>query len=218
MKKLFGLFVCAAVAAGASANLISIKYLGTGSGDSSGVNVRINNSNKNVFAGQLRFNAPPLGSNVHMFCVDLLTSISVNQSFNVKMSSTKDNSNLGIVYAGRIFGKHFKDTFIGTTAQRNDKAAGLQLAIWEALYDQGATFNSTGGVFRVNSGATNNAMMWAQTYYSAITSSGYSARLLSADPARSGQNQLTVVPGPAAIALPFIWFGSALARRRRKSA
>ena len=78
-------------------------------------------------------------------------------------------------------------------------AAGLQVAIWEALYDS-SSFSLTGGNFRLN----NNSLVGAQatTYLTSLYSSDYATASATWLDTASGQDQIThAAPEPATLLL-----------------
>jgi hypothetical protein len=98
----------------------------------------------------------------------------------------------------------------------NAMAAGLQLAIWEVLYD--STYDLSSGAFRVASAST-DALNYGASYLQALTNagSGYAsakATWLDAN-AGAGQDQITQTPEPGTLALLATGFAGLAARRKR---
>lgn len=76
------------------------------------------------------------------FCVDLAHFVSVGQSFSINSYSTDSPTN-GLTNGGQV--AYLANTF-GALPLSNFQAAGLQIAIWSELYDNGNGFTS--GVFQ----------------------------------------------------------------------
>jgi hypothetical protein len=94
------------------------------------------------------------------------------------------------------------------TSGSNDQAAGLQLAIWQTLYNPGA--------FSVLS-APSAALTYASTYLASLGLNSSTAGYLDAA-AGKGQDQLFRVPEPLSLiptGLGFFLLGMALRRRTR---
>lgn len=198
-------FVAAALGAVAisSATPYDVKFKGTDLGKS--VSITFFGSTKNVFAGKLRFQAMPAGAQFLTVCADLAHSIYGGQIYKVE-NKFSAASPLGVQKAGNIVA----DKFAG--ANTADKAAALQVAVWEALYDGGSAPSFTSGNFCLN-GASSSFKSLAASYYSAISKSGNALYLKTTT--NTGQSQLTVVPEPAALAALAI--GAGLLIRRKKA-
>jgi hypothetical protein len=110
--------------------------------EGAGANVTITYTNSSMsgggytltgFAGQNNLSLNN-GSQFNGFCVDLSHFVSVGQSFKVNPSSTSNLTNgAQIAYLVNTF---------GSKKLTNAQAAGLQIAIWSELYDNGEGFAS----------------------------------------------------------------------------
>jgi hypothetical protein len=191
----------------AAASAGNLDFAGLGRGVS-GISVNGVATYGNVFAGELNWawlGAPPSGfeSSIYTYCVDLLHTVTDPQTVTVK--STDDlNSPNSTTSAGQkaawLFNTYASGIHqSGTGAQ----AAGLQIAIWEALYDTTAGLNS-GNVIFGGSGLTAAVITAANTYLVALYSSApYStaSALWLAPTGTTGQGQITNVAEPATLFL-----------------
>ena len=195
------IFSAMIAAVSSSASLYDVKFLGTGAGKS--VAITINGSNKTVFAGKLNFKKNPAGPTFQTVCADLGVSISGGAVYGV----TSSFSNVGtasVKKAGNIVGASFN------SANSNDDAAALQVAVWEALYDGASAPSFSSGNFKATLSTT--VKNKANAYYAKISQAG-NALYLKSTPSHAGQSQLTAVPEPAALA--GLGLGIALIVRRK---
>jgi hypothetical protein len=104
-------------------------------------------------------------------------------------------------------------------------AAGLQLAIWEVLYDDGLSLTSGAGFWAVTTGSyatTAAAIAAGSGYLTGLQDAGSayqtaSATVLDVAPGR-GQDQIIPTPEPGTLLLLGMGFaGAAAGRRRRKT-
>lgn len=182
---LFALSVSAA-----SAIAFPVVYQSSAAGSS--VGVEFFGNHRNVFAGKLRFKDATTNATFLTVCADLANTISGGQAYSVDPSNT-NSAAAGISAAGNIVSAHF------ASANSNDDATALQLAVWEAIYDyNGSTAPAfAGGNF--GAAASAGILAKAAQYYASVATPG-NATYLKANPSNSGQSQLTAVPEPAALA------------------
>lgn len=204
MKKTV-IFAAIIAAASANASLFDMKFVGTGAGQ--GVGIVFNGSNKNVFAGKLNFKKMPSGPTFSSVCADLGNLITNGQTYGVNSKlSTADSA--AVKKAGNIVAANF------TSANSNENAAALQVAVWEALYDGASAPSFSSGSFKANLSTSVRAK--ATAYYNSITTPG-TALYLKTTQNNCGQSQLTAVPEPAALASLGLGLALVVRRKTRKS-
>lgn len=200
----------------------SINFLGAGKG----LSVSIDSPSLgtiNVHAGELRwqFVEPTpdgLAAQFLAFCVDANSWLATNQP--IELRSSSDLQTAGVTDAGQKAGwliNTFAPAIHGSSGT-NIEAAGLQVAIWAALYNP--TGALTGGAFELNT--TGAVATQAQVYLNALFSdpANRSAALWLDVPAGRGQEQMTMSPVPEPGSLVLLGSGLAMAwraRRRRRS-
>jgi hypothetical protein len=199
-----------AVAIVAPANAQNLQYTGAELSGIKSATISVNGgANKNVLAGRLKFTDGT--NNLLTYCIDAESPL--NGAVHGYTSNTLNtNAANGLAYAGRIVGNAFN---LATTTEQQ---AGLQLAVWSAIYDAGTSFTANGANFKVSN--VNQAVLnWANTYYA-----GKNAPLPATiaiktftTQANGGQSQITteVVPEPASMIA--LGAGLAMIARRRKS-
>ncbi|HWA81942.1 MAG TPA: PEP-CTERM sorting domain-containing protein [Fimbriimonadaceae bacterium] len=163
------------------------------------------------YSGLLNFtdssNSTPLGTNFNTICVDLDDEINGGASWSF---STFDSNTLGggLQTAGNIISAFY------SSVTTNAQASGLQLAAWEAVYDNGAAADFANGNFIVTN-ASSDALTWATYYYdNGASVAGDSIYFRPAD-GSGGQGQMAPVPEPASFAA--LGLGLLALRRRRKT-
>lgn len=166
------------------------------------------------YSGLLNFtdsaNSTQLGTNFNTICVDLDDAISGGASW----SDSNFNSNTlggGLQTAGNIIADFY------SSVTTNAQASGLQLAAWEAVYDNGAVADFNNGNLIVTS-ASSDALTWATFYYNNGASvDGNSIYFKPAD-GSGGQGQMAPVPEPASLAVLGLGLIALLRRKDSKAA
>jgi len=186
----------------ASADTFSANFVGTGLG--SGVSGYNGSTYFNVFAGQLKWDAAGVDDFLS-FCLQLDSPLQYKQDF---VAGT--GGHVSATEAERISALVTQNFSTITT---NWMAAGLQLAIWNVLYDTDSSASS-GAFYSTTSAAT----VWANTFLSGIASAKVpvgTAVFLNSMPGDRGQDQVTYkTPEPGTLLL--LGAGAlALAARRR---
>lgn len=161
----------------------------------------------NVYAGLLKFDESSLGT-LKTFCVDLDHAISSGQSWPDSIWETSTYGVAGVQYAGNLIAADYAQV------DSKAKAVGLQLAIWEARYDDINNPNPDfdNGEFTA-SGMSSGALAAANSFWQDRLTPGNA--LLIRNENGHGQDQLTPVPEPASLAAIGIGFAALLRRRRR---
>jgi PEP-CTERM motif len=207
----FALVVVLGIARPARAETIDFRGLGL---HVANLSITVGSATGSISAGELNWAwmyGTPAGyaTNFFSYCVDAVSALRDPQVVDIRSTSDMASSTAGAKVAW-LFNR-FADEVRATGS--NVRAAALQVAIWEAVYD---TSNSlTGGSFRLNT--TGAVRSQAASYLSQLYSSDYTnARATWLDTSR-GQDQITrqAIPEPSTLLL----VGCAsvlLARRRRK--
>ncbi|GMV25242.1 MAG: hypothetical protein AMXMBFR58_12730 [Phycisphaerae bacterium] len=219
----------------ASADLVNVKFIGTGKGTN--VKMTYGAKTQDVFAGQLihqlsNATAPfdVLNGTKITFCTDMLQYVSKNttQYEFVDVPAMPGAAPMGVEKAAAIH-----DIFDGaagvqlTGTVSNDYAAAFQLAVWEIIADYNPTMsfngvNITGGVFKATK--TNGSSLSNGVLNAFNTIMGYIGQVHSHDAqilgitSGSAQDQLVEgrsVPAPGAALLASMGLGL-IARRRAR--
>lgn len=235
-------FVLTALALGAltaGSMAISVQFVGVGNGRNVTVTLAGNPNiqNKAFFAGTLNFTV--LSTPVQAFCADITRTLSTMSSanvFNVDVYGTNDPSLIdsnttpgpgqvpvasgtaaGVQLAGKYAAALWSSavTAPGSADQLKDRAAALQLVVWQAIYGTDFTINSFGNA---------NVQSLFNTYWSTpLTNVG--AEYWLPNPLGDVQAQITFnpdggagdpVPEPFTMGLVGAAALAALKRRRAK--
>ena len=181
----------------------SIRFLGSGPGSTVSISVSSGGSSfsGSVMAGELNWqwlNGTPAGYalDFYTYCVDALNFLGNPQTVAIKSTTqlTGPGTNAGAKVAW-LFNTYAASIH---AAGGGIQAAALQVAIWEALYDNNAAL--TGGNFRLNT--TGAVATQASTYLTALYSSNYLQAATTWLDAGNGQDQITRgIPEPVALLL-----------------
>jgi len=178
-----------------------------------------------AYAGELDWSwlgTPPAGfsQSLYTYCVDVLNN-EADPQYNVAVRSTNEMTPATSPYSAAGAGGKIAwlvNTYAATihASGTNEQAAGLQLAIWETLYDSDlGGYNLASGDFIVSASA--GTINWATNYlknlYSSPNNTGQAAWLDSPGNG-NGQDQVTV-PEPSTLLLLMLGGGLFFAFRRR---
>jgi hypothetical protein len=199
-----------AVAIVAPANAQNLQYTGAELSGIKSATISVNGgANKNVLAGRLKFSDG--ASTILTYCIDAERTLN-GGTHGYTSNTLNTNAANGLAYAGRIVGNAFN---LATTTEQQ---AGLQRAIWSAVYDAGTSFTANGANFSV-SNVNQNVLNWANTYYAGKDNPLPATIQVKTfiTQANGGQSQITteVVPEPASMIA--LGAGLAMIARRRKS-
>ena len=232
MSRLAAACVLAGIAAGASADIVEMKFTGTGQGRN--VKVTIGDHSMGVFAGQLKhtiLSGTGLGAGLvgdHLtYCVDLYEYVkSAPTTYTiVSLSELPDSSPMGSARAGGVY-----DMVAWAAGQQfdpnisKDFAAAFQIALWEIVTDYDpsigtASLDVTTGLLKVRDSSGGPLSSGISGYLTAMFDA------VGTDSARRGiiglrsfgaQDQIAAIPAPGPIALAVASLALAVPRRRTR--
>jgi hypothetical protein len=203
-----------------SARASTITFLGTGNAEVVNVAIKSGSSwiNLTGWAGELDWawtSGQPSGwsTDLYTYCVDLLHDAQYTQTVSVSDTDALQTlASHGGDKAAWLFNSFAK--MVHDSANADYLGAGLQLAIWEVLYDDSYSLTgSNAGNFKVTS-ASSGALSAANYYLKMLTAAGSAyltanAALLDVKSPYLGQDQMTYAPVPEPASL--VLFGTGLA-------
>lgn len=199
-NRLLSLFFTTALLAVSAASHAATELNFIGVGEANVYTLTYNNVTEGVYVGSLVFNFGDGTQPFDLYCADLDHNISAGDQYPVTEVDT-DTLPAGDPY--RLAG----DIYSAGVASATDAnhAAGLQIAIWEAIY---------GNSFSL-SGVSTYVEDLAADYYTQGESCNGDARLYQ-ETSGAGQSQMGSVPGPASGLVLLIGTAGAAIRKRRK--
>ncbi len=173
------------------------------------------------FAGQIDWswlNGPPPGfeNNVVTYCVDVLHDVISPETVEVWSTNDMPGVSPNVSNAGQLAAWLY-NTYAGSITT-NAQAAGLQIALWEALYDGTPDANvvqaalTTGTIFF--SGLSADVIGAATGYLTGLTTATLGTSAIWLD-SSDGQGQITNVPEPASLSLIALGLCTAYRTRRK---
>lgn len=163
------------------------------------------------WAGEIKWTTSS-GQLFESYCADLFDDATIpTQTGTFGTSADLDAGTFAALHAGPNAGAraaYLVNTYGAVADTNNDLAAGLQIAIWEAMYGGPLTYTASNlwsnSLWQVQQSISSTIMMAANTYYTGLTAANPTVVLASSaryfDTIGSGQDQIGV-PEPTTLLL-----------------
>lgn len=178
------------------------------------------NLNLNVGIGRLNLTGKDqnnASASFLTFCVDIFHTLTVPAQFDFKPTSTLITDATKVSRLTTLVG--MSNLLINQASDKATTSAALQLAAWEIVNENTATYGFNTGTFRSSGGNSDAARTLAMTYLNNITTNkwqGPNGTLKLFYSANSQSQVLSAVPEPATWAMMIGGFGVVGASMRRK--
>ena len=201
MNKALLVTVLVAITVGSAfADQLQFTGLNTDPGLHVTVDLNLNSTVYHVAAAKLNFNDITTGTSITTICADLTQSLN-GSVHNYGTSIIPVSGNAGLDLAAQIVGANF------SVAIDYLQQAALQLAAWDAIYNDGANFDLSGAAPHLSLVSWNGTpasdqatiLADASAYYSNGLNAGAHSTYYQTQDA-GGQSQLAPVPEPLSIA------------------
>lgn len=206
MKKSILIVAALAALSVSSVKAETLHYVNSGAGQNVNI-ITPYSTGKTVFTGLMNVQVPDAPSGMptafQALCVDLKNTVSQGDTYPVDLIPLPDAGLHGLLNSGRA--AYLYSTYAAASLS-NTEASGLQLAVWDILYDGGDGLN-------VGSFQATNASSGAQTHFNAylvdsLGKSGTATWLRATTHPNNTRQDLigpafngNVIPEPSAIAL-----------------
>lgn len=172
------------------------------------VHVNYNGNNHDYYAGPQSGHLGA-GPDFRMFCVDLDHTVSPGSDYPVNPTFIPTMGNAGMSLAAKLY-----NSFAGGISN-NEEGAGLQMAIWEAVVDNGVVDFGNGN-FKDNGTAAN--ILAKANFYMANVGMNDAAMFLDAVHVENrNQSMIGPVPEPASMSILALGVAGLLRRRNKKA-